>query len=534
MFATAYPLVHELFLEAFERGPDRVFLRHLTQSGELVRSYREVAAAVARTVSRLHAMGIGRGDRAVVYADEILPSIHFMLACSFAGVAFAPLAPTFSAEAARGLQQRLGARVVFTTRDHVSRLRALGIGALHDGAGDDDALDLSSGPRAGELEALRACGAGRSSDEPYIILSTSGTTGEPKLPIRRHLAFTLPARRYREALGISALPRERLLLCSGLTHGLGQVVLALGIHAAAELCIPEVIEGAVSLEQVQQLDVSVVCVHPRVIHALHRQHLARGGAPRSRFFGPSLRLLRTGGSPIDPELLHMLAAQGIDVGEWYGSSETAVVAITPRGGWRPGEIGPVCPDVEVRLGQDGEILVRSPAQMTGYYGDEQLTRDVVTADGFISTGDLGELGAEGALRIIGRKKEILNAPDGTNIAAAPIEAALLALPWVEQAVLVGGSRQFLAALLVVRDARPSSETDGFLSERAAPDLHDRARADLDAINARLEPIAQLRAFALFGQRFDASLYADVGLGKIRRHRAAIDLAYRARIEELYR
>jgi long-chain acyl-CoA synthetase len=245
-------------------------------------------------------------------------------------------------------------------------------------------------------------------------------------------------------------------------------------------------------------------------------------------------LLRTGGSPIDPELLHTLAAQGIDVGEWYGSSETAVVAITPRGGWRPGQIGPVCPDVEVRLAPDGEILVRSPAQMTGYYGDEQLTRDAVTADGFILTGDLGELGKGGALRIIGRKKEILNAPDGTNIAAAPLEEALLSLPWVEQAVLVGSSRPFLAALIVVRDASPSSETDGFLSEPASPRLHDRARADLGAINARLEPIEQIRAFALFGRRFDAGLYSDVGLGKIRRHRAAIDLAYRARVEELYR
>jgi long-chain acyl-CoA synthetase len=244
-------------------------------------------------------------------------------------------------------------------------------------------------------------------------------------------------------------------------------------------------------------------------------------------------LLRTCGSPIDPELLRALAAQGVDVGEWYGSSETAVVAITPRGGWRAGEIGPVCAGVELRLGPDREILVRSAAQMAGYHGDASLTRDALTADGFIRTGDLGALTTAGALRLIGRKKEVLNAPDGTNIAAAPVENLIVSLRWVEQAVLVGNSRPFLSALISVRDGPPSSEPDGFLGEPAHRDLYDRACGDIEAINARLEPIEQIRSFALFGKRFDLRLYAEVGIGKIRRDRDAIDMTYQARIDALY-
>jgi long-subunit acyl-CoA synthetase (AMP-forming) len=529
------PGIHELFLQALERGPDQIFLRHVTRHGERRRSFREAAAAIARIVDRLQAMAIGRAARAVVYADAVSPSIHFMLACAFAGLPFAPLAPTCSVEVARKLQQRLAARIVFTTHDHAARLRAAGIRALCDGgaAGDDDALDLWCTPRDGDLEILRACCRGRSSDEPYVILFTSGTTGEPKLPVRSHLAASLAAQRYREALGPAAEPRDRLLLCSTLTHGLGQLVLAFGLHLGAELCIPEVLEGHVSLDQVQQLDVNIACVHPRVIQSLYRQHLARGGAPRSRFFGPSLRLLRTAGWSIDPELLHMLAAQGIDVGEWYGSSETSLVAMTPHRGWRPGAIGPVCPGVEVHLAPDGEILVRSPVQMAGYDGDAALTRATLTADGFIQTGDLGELGGDGVLRLVGRKTEILNMLDGTNIAAAPIEDLLISLPWVELAVLVGAARPFLVALVTVRDAPPSSEPDGFLGEWTWPDLYDRARRDLAAINARLDPSAQIRTFALFGKRFAAQLYAEVKLGKIRRDRSGIDTAYRARIEALY-
>jgi long-chain acyl-CoA synthetase len=232
-------------------------------------------------------------------------------------------------------------------------------------------------------------------------------------------------------------------------------------------------------------------------------------------------------------LLQALAAQGVDVGEWYGSSEAGVVAMTPRGGWRPGEIGPVCPEVEVRLGGDGEILVRSPAQMIGYHGDAPLTGDAMTVDGFIRTGDLGALSPEGVLRLVGRKKEILNAPDGTNIAAVPVENLIVSLPWVEQAVLVGSQRPFLAALIAVRDAPPSSEADGFLSELTHPGLYDRARSELDAINTRLEAVEQIRSFALFGNRFDARLYAEVGSGKIRRDRDGIDTSYQARIEAIY-
>jgi len=527
--------VHELFLDALDRAPERVFVRHLTRHGEHRRTFREVAGAIAQIVERLRAIGVEPGARAVVYSDGVVPSIHFMLGCAFAGVAFAPLAPTFSPEAVRRVQQRLEAKVVFATGDHVARLRAIGIRALCDGdAGGDDALDLACPPGAGDRELLRTCGRDGTAEEPYVILLTSGTTGEPKLAVRTHRAAVLGARWFRDGFGLAADARERVLLCSALTHGLGQLVLAFGLHLGAELCVPEVIEGDVALDQVQQLDPSIVCAHPRVILSLYRQHLARGGPPRSRFFGPSLRLLRTAGWNIDPELQHMLAGQGIDVGEWYGASETSLVAMTRPGGWRAGELGPVCPGVELRLGPDGEMLVRSPLQMKGYYGDAALTRDKLTADGFVRTGDFAELGADGALRLVGRKSEILNMRHGTNIAAVPIEDLILALPWVEQAVVVGTARPYLAALIVVRDAPPSSEPDGFLGERASPAPYDRARRDLAAVNARLEPVAQVRAFALFGRRFGADLYAELKLsGKIRRNRDGIDAGYRARIEALY-
>lgn len=529
--------VHELFLDALDRTPDRVFVRDVTRHGEHRRTFREAAGAIARIAEQLRAIGVEPGARAVVYSDAVVPSIHFMLACAFAGVAFAPLAPTFSPEAMRRVQQRLEAKVVFTTVDHVARLRAIGIRALYDGDGDaggDDALDLACPPGGGDRELLRACRRERTAEEPYVILLTSGTTGEPKLVVRNHRAAVLGGRWFRDGLGLAADARERVLLCSTLTHGLGQLVLSFGLHLGAELCVPEVIEGDVALDQVQQLDPGIVCAHPRVILSLYRQHLARGGPPRSRFFGPSLRLLRTAGWNIDPELQHMLAAQGIDVGEWYGASETSLVAMTPPGAWRAGELGPVCPGAELRLGPDGEMLIRSPLQMMGYYGDAALTREKLTADGFVRTGDFAELGPGGALRLVGRKTEIANMLDGTNVAVAPIEDRIRALPWVEQVVVVGTARPYLAALIAVRDPPPSSEPDGFLGERASPAAYDRARRDLAAVNARLESVAQVRAFALFGRRFDAQLYDELKLsGKVRCDRAGIDAAYRARLEALY-
>lgn len=532
------PLVHELFLAALERFPNRTFLHTITGDIEKRMTYRETASVLIGTIEALRASGIRSGDRVVCYADEIVPSIYFMLSCAFEGIVFCPLSPNFSAGAAVRLMERIWSRCLFTTPDHAARVRGHGVSPFSYVAAGEEIegvrpIEMPRAPREQDAERLRAGCEGRSAEETYIILPTSGTTGEPKLSVRSHGAVTLQVLWQSEALELSAERPERILLCSGLTHGMGQQLLSLGISLAAEFCIPEGVEAAASLEQVRRLDPTIVRSGPRVVKSLYRQHLAAGGAPAERFFGPSLNLLRTSGSPMSPELLKILADQGIDAGEIYGSAEGGAIAVTPRHGWRPGYIGKVLPAADVKIADDGEILVRSACGMAGYYGDDALTKETFTDDGFMRTGDIGELRADGYIRIIGRKKEVLNAPDGTNIYAARIEELIAGLPWVHQVVLLGDQRPFIAALIVVKDSPVSTEGRALLPEALHGPLYERARNDLAAINERLEPIERVRGFALFARPFAPDLYGIASGEKIKRDRRAINTAYGDLIEALY-
>jgi long-chain acyl-CoA synthetase len=204
------------------------------------------------------------------------------------------------------------------------------------------------------------------------------------------------------------------------------------------------------------------------------------------------------------------------------------------GQWRPGYVGKPLPGAEFRLAEDGELLVRSPGRMLGYLDDEQSTRAAYTDDGFFKFGDFVEVDADGHVRIRGRKKEVLNAPDGTNIYAAYIEGRIASLPWVDQVVVVGDQKPYLAALIVIKDQVDSPEHDGYLVDSDHARLHDRARADLATLNEKLEPVEVVKRFALFAKQFPTDLYSvTAALGKVKLKRAEILASYAARINALY-
>src|SRR5262249_1041019 len=150
---------------------------------------------------------------------------------------------------------------------------------------------------------------------------------------------------------------------------------------------------------------------PRVLRSFYRQHTQDlVHTPGRHLFPQTAKVLFLAGGRGDPELFRYCQRQGIDTIEFYGSSEASIVALTPRDGWRPDGGGRVRPDVTLRLADDGEILVRSPGLMIGYYRAEELTRQALTEDGYFRTGDLGELSPDGYLRIRGRRTDAFNTP----------------------------------------------------------------------------------------------------------------------------
>lgn len=189
-----------------------------------------------------------------------------------------------------------------------------------------------------------------------------------------------------------------------------------------------------------------------------------------------LRLVVSGGAALAPETAVFFRALGVPLFEGYGLTETSpVLCANPITDVRIGTVGPAIPGVEIRIGPDGEILARGPGTMAGYYGKPEMTAEVIDADGWFHTGDVGELDADGYLRITDRLKEIIVLGNGKNVAPQPIEGALRQSPYISQAALLGDGKSYLGAL--VAPDWPAVQAWAASTGAALPDDPDQWPAD---------------------------------------------------------
>jgi long-chain acyl-CoA synthetase len=190
-------------------------------------------------------------------------------------------------------------------------------------------------------------------------------------------------------------------------------------------------------------------------------------------------------------------------------------------------------NVEIRIAGDGEILVRGPTVTPGYFKDRETTREVLDHDGWFHTGDLGALEADGSLRIIGRKKDVFNCADGSNIYPGYIELLLENDPLVCQAVLLGDGRPFVAALLVPDRQKIAEATKCKDVELTDGDLEATLRPHVEQINARLERHEQVRKFIVLKTDFSQDIRRLNVLQKITIDRKAVEERYQKEIAEIY-
>jgi long-subunit acyl-CoA synthetase (AMP-forming) len=532
------PTAVGLLASRVEHFPQRVFasIARLGKLGTIDRwTYLEAGRRIAGLADWLTDYGLRKGDRIATYMDLGDPGIWLTLACAANGVIPVPLGPSYSIDALGQLATQCRAKAIFTMPELVGKVKTLGLPVLCIPRPDEivpaGGITIGEKTPADPVARLKQLAAAAGPDDIYMFQPTSGSTGVPKMVMRRNITFPRAGKVLAAGLTTEDGANQAGLLAQAFTHGSGHYCIEVLMYLAAEICIPSAIDTDISLAEVEHLNPTYLYLAPRILKSLFAQHNAYKDAANVPFCGNRLQWITIGGAPSDESHLSELERRKVQVVEGYGATEISVIAVTVRGERRPGAVGRVLPDIVVRTGGEGEIEVKSAFGMAGYFEAEELSRNAFTEDGFYKTGDLGTIDAEGFLRLHGRSRDVFNSAEGSNIYPTRIETMLEGLPSVSQALLVGDGKPFITALLSVKDG-PSKSTEP-LSPKTHAELYARVRAEIATINPKLEAFERVRRFALFGGPFPESVYQHVGHSKIKRERKQTVALYRALVEELY-
>jgi long-chain acyl-CoA synthetase len=222
--------------------------------------------------------------------------------------------------------------------------------------------------------------------------------------------------------------------------------------------------------------------------------------------GGQMRLFISGGAPLSRKLLLFFEELGFEILEGYGLSETSAgTCVNPPGKTRLGTVGPPLPGTEARIAPDGEILIRGPGVMRGYYGHPDATREAIEPDGFFHTGDIGDLDSAGYLRITDRKKDIIVTAGGKKIAPQNLENELKSNAIISQAMVHGDRRKFLSALVTVNEETArnvaGSSTLGYSALVQEPPVREAVDQAVQALNGTLPSYETIKKYAILPSDF---------------------------------
>ncbi len=548
--------------QADRRTSRRVFLRKRRDQWEEM-SWQQLAEQIIRAAHGLAALGFKAGDRLALLAEN-QPEWPIMdLACLYLGGVDVPLylsspgqdlayilndsGASFLAVSGRGqLDKVLEIAPELPKLSHLILL-------------DPDARPPESGSlttcRFAELLALGERHPDRQQlvADPGLatIIYTSGTTGFPKGVMLSHRNMLSNAQAGSQVLPLSA--DDTALSFLPLSHGFERTGgLYTSLYIGSSIAYGG---GTVSLlRDLAEIRPTLLCCVPRVLELVYRRvvgeresagfakrqilawALALGRAVGTRrveeqaipalqglqlhlldrlvfqklrqTLGGRIRFLVSGGAPLNAEIARFFYGVGITVYEGYGLTEAGpVISCNRPGQTRLGTVGLAFPQVEVKIAADGELCARGPNIMAGYYRRPEDTAATIDAGGWLHTGDIGHIDADGFITITDRKKDLIITDSGENIAPQPIENALKQDPLIEEACLIGDKRPFITALLVpnqtlvetlARKSGVSGDWPAVLSHQTVQSLFRRR---VNALNTTLPIPARIRQFSVLSQPF---------------------------------
>jgi long-chain acyl-CoA synthetase len=587
----------DVFLRAVHvhRRPDA--LNYKTGGQWVPMSSDEMLERVKDIAAGLHAIGIRHGDRVALLSDSRVEWTLADAGCLFASAVDVPIYPTLTPPQVQYILKDSGASALFlANREQFVALKQILAECPEikhviffdaEGITPADGLTLAQLEERGrELELhdanlINSMAAETTPDDLATIIYTSGTTGEPKGVMLTHgnLVSNLIDSTGHLTIGeddtvLSVLPLshvyERQAMYMYLHHGMAvyfaeslQTIAAnmrevrptilVGVPRLFEKIYARIHERAAASGKVTEtlllwsVDVAreyadYVTNHRRLPPAVKFKHGLASKLVFSKWqeaFGGRIRLLLSGGAALSEELARIYIGAGIPIIQGYGLTETSpVVTASGLDDYRVGTVGRPIPHVEVRIAEDGEIEVRGPNVMRGYYNKPEETRAAFTDDGWFKTGDIGTLDADGYLRITDRKKELFKTSGGKYIAPQPIEQAIKGSRFVNQVVLIGSERKFPAALIVPvwEQLESYCKLKGIeVKSRSElcqhPRIIDLLQRQIDGLTPNLARYEKIKKVALIENEFTIEGGELTPTLKVKRR--VIDDKYRDVIEKLY-
>lgn len=470
-------------------------------------SSAEMLSRIENIALGLYSLGLRKGDRAALISANSPEWTLTDAGCQFLGVIDVPIYTTLSTDGVCYIINDSGARVFFVqnkeaydrietifpkckTIEKIIFFDAEGIDA-ENAIALDELEKLGESLKAAQPQLLEKLKQAVEPSDVATLIYTSGTTGEPKgvmLTQTNLISNVIDATENHEFsekdIPLSVLP---------LSHVFERSTMYLYVHAGMSVYYAESIDKAPAnllevrptifvgvpriFEKVYQraklkaaqesrlkekiFDWAIEVAKEYAVLISRRQTVPRLLAVKHniadrlvfskfrQFFGGRLRACITGGAALSDEIFYIFTGAGVRILQGYGLTETSPVITTNTPNYlRAGTVGKPIRNVQIRTAEDGEIEATGPNVMIGYYNKPDATRDAFTADGWFKTGDVGEIDADGYLKITDRKKELFKTSGGKYIAPAPIEQMIKASRFVNQVVLIGSERKFPAALIV--------------------------------------------------------------------------------------
>ena len=564
--------LNTLFQTTVAKYADKVALRYKENKEYRDITYAELAGRVQTFASGLAQMGVQKGDRIALLSENRPEWAVCDLAALSLGAIVVPIYPTLPAPQVAYICRNSGAKLLIVgdakqkakadaARPEAPELQTVVLleGDANGETGTQTYAQIMEQGKTAPLsnEDWQTRQNAVVPDDVASLVYTSGTTGDPKGAMLTHgnfLASVDDALAHYAGSGepvtssdtfLSFLPLSHayerttgyyLPMRVGATIAYSEGVRTLAsemaqVHPTLMVCVPRVYESvaeritdtaekeggakAAAFHKALEVGKEVVARKRQGKGAgpiLGGQHLIFEKAvygPIREKLGGKFRFFVSGGAPLHADIARFWEAIGIPISEGYGMTEASpVISINPVHQGKPGMVGTVVPQGTLQIAPDGEILYRGPNIMKGYWKNDEATREIIDADGWLHTGDIGEIDGDGYLKITDRKKDILVLANGKNVAPQPIEQALKQSAFLSEVMLMGDKQNIVTALVIPNKAKlaewAKSENIAFADEDALltlPETRKKIKAEIDAQSSKLADFERVKKFALIAEPF---------------------------------